>query len=89
MSMEWYKVQLPIRTRISYFISGLRDLTQTWIWICGECEGHYEYHSWFGPMGRFASMLSMVDTAIRGHVYGLRPLESTPNIREREGQEEN
>jgi len=74
---EWYKDPLPIRRRIHYFICGIKDLSQTWIGVHEAGVGwRYEYHSWFGPMGRFASMWSLIDTAIRGYVYGLRP--STP-----------
>jgi len=76
MRVEWYKVNLPIQTRLGWLISGIQELAQTWIWVADK-PGHYKYHEWFGPMGRIEGMLSMIDTAIRGYVWGLRPSTST------------
>ena len=72
---EWYKVNLPIRTRIEYLIIGIAELAHTWILVADK-PGHYRYHKWFGSMGRIEGMLSMIDTAIRGYVWGLHCLES-------------
>ena len=81
---EWHKVPIPIRMRIHYFICGIKDLAQTWIGVHEVGVGwRYEYHPWFGPMGRFEGMWSLIDTAIRGYVYELRP--SAPKANKNDG----
>lgn len=70
---EMYKVHLSIQTRISFLISGIKELTQTWIWIANP-PGHYEYYPFFGSMGRLDGFLGGLETAIVGYVWGFKEL---------------
>ena len=67
--MRFEKFKLPILTRIRCVVSGIRNLADPYIWVCGEdVIPHYEQHPW---RDRFSILLSEVETAILGHMYHL------------------
>jgi hypothetical protein len=70
--MHWVKHPLPIRRRLEYAELAVRALSQSWIHIIDtETQGYrIVRHPWFGPMGRFSEAHSLLDTAIRGYVWG-------------------